>query len=90
MLNLLEQLDAPEQAAPIRVELADGPPGAEPQPAAPGNGDTSPRRLTAADVTADNARAVDGGALPDTPSYKNPVVVADAATKALPKRRSAA
>ncbi len=104
VLNLLESLDAPEPAAPIRIEIADTPPGSAPTPepapaAAPERAPTpegdrapgdAPRRLTADDVTAANSRPVYGDAMPDTPSYKNPVVVDDGATQALPKRRSAA
>lgn len=97
VLNLLEQIDAPEPAAPIRVELepmggADPtPPDPTPAPTPEPSGDDTPaRRLTLDDVTAENARPVYGDTMPDKPSYKNPVVVADAATKALPKRRSAA
>lgn len=86
--NLLDSLDfesAPE--IEVRTEPLPGAKAAAPAPAPPP--ERAPKPAIPEPVMPDGAVPVFGDTLPDKPSYKNPVVVAQG-DKPLPKRRQAA
>ncbi len=81
MCSLLESIDVGEARTPIKIEV-EGSLSGGPKPA--------PAPAPAAVAMPEGAVPVYGDELPDAPSYKNPVVVAEPEDQPLPKRRSAA